>query len=610
MRRLAWFFACAVVLAAQQPILIRGARVIDGTGAPARTATVVIIGTRIAAVGTETAAPPPGAKIIDATGQTLLPGLFDLHTHLTASAGTGVSGDWGKNLKAYLACGVTTVNDYATYSELFWPMRQLLATGTLMGPRINMAVRMSTTGGHGTEGGWGDFMTLLANTPEQGRAQTQRALSFKPDVIKVFTDGWRYGAAPNLTSMNYETLSAIVAEAHAAGIKIFTHTVTLAGAKIAARAGVDVLVHGIGDAEVDQELIEIMKAKGTTYVSTLAVYELKSGAERSPRLAGLLEPDVKATLRPGSATEAPAERQERWRHLTGNVHKLFEAGIPVAVGTDAGMTGTYHGAATLREFELLVKSGFTPMQALTAGTSVSAKALGVQAERGAITPGKLADLVLIDGRPDEQITDLQKTRRVFLGGLELLPEDLEKSIQSPDPTPLASRPIPPQVDDMERSDGRTMLNTLRVNSSDPGIDHSEMLFQPVIRSGNDHALMIQAAMADKEHPWVRLELPLTPGAFELADVTRYTGISFDVRGEAAARLLVQTYGVRNSDAWASAFTPTGEWQTVKIPFAGLKRKTEGGPSWTGKDARALLFELSGTAGSKNWLELDNVQFYQ
>jgi hypothetical protein len=122
--------------------------------------------------------------------------------------------------------------------------------------------------------------------------------------------------------------------------------------------------------------------------------------------------------------------------------------------------------------------------------------------------------------------------------------------------------------------------------------------------------MIQAAMADKEHPWVRLELPLTPGAFELADVTRYTGISFDVRGEAAARLLVQTYGVRNSDAWTSAFTPTGEWQTVKIPFAGLKRKTEGGPSWTGKDARALLFELSGTAGSKNWLELDNVQFYQ
>jgi imidazolonepropionase-like amidohydrolase len=612
-RLFALFLLTTALLAQPAPIVIRGARVFDGTGAPPYPATVVVVGTRIAAVGRETAPPPPGAHIIDATGQTLLPGLFDLHTHLTASAATGISGDWGKNLKAYLACGVTTVNDYATYSEMFWPMRQLLATGTLMGPRINMAVRMSTTGGHGTEGGWGDFMTLVANTPEQARAQTKRALAAKPDVIKVFTDGWRYGAAPNLTSMNYETLAAIVEEAHAAGIKIFTHTVTLAGAKIAARAGVDVLVHGIGDADADQELIEIMKAKGTFYVPTLAVYEFKSGAERPARLAELLDPDVRATLRPpspGTPAEPPADRRDRWQHLTANARKLFEAGIPVAVGTDAGMPGTFHGAATLREFELLTKSGLTPIQALTAGTSVSAKALGVLAERGTIAPGKLADLVLVDGRPDEQITDLQKTRRVFLGGLEMTADDLEKAIQTPDPTPLASRPIPPQVDDMERTDGRTMLNTLRVNSTDPGIDHSGMLFQPIVRAGNDHALMIQASMADKEHPWVRVELPLTAGAFELADVSRYSGVSFDVRGEAAARLLVQTYGARNSDPWASAFTPTGDWQTVKIPFAALKHRAESGPAWSGKDLRALLFELSGAPGSKAWLELDNVQFYQ
>lgn len=571
------------------------------------------MGTRIAAVGPETGAPPAGARVIDAAGQTLLPGLFDLHTHLTASAVTGVSGDWGKNLKAYLACGVTTVNDYATYSEMFWPMRQLLATGTLVGPRIHMAVRMSTTGGHGTEGGWGDFMTLTANTPEQARAQTKRAVAAKPDVIKVFTDGWRYGTAPNLTSMNYETLAAIVEEAHAAGVKVFTHTVTLGGAKIAARAGVDVLAHGVGDADVDDELIGIMKAKGTSYVSTLAVYEFKGGMERPTRLAGLLEPEVKAALHPvqaGAGAEAPAERQQRWNHLTGNVHKLFEAGIPIATGTDAGMPGTFHGYATLRELELLVKSGLTPMEALTAGTSGSARALGVLAERGTIAPGKLADLVLVDGRPDERITDLEKTRRVFLGGLEMTAEDLEKAIQSPEMTALGSRPIPPQVDDMERTDGRTMLNTLRVNSTDPGIDHSAMLFQPVVRAGGDHALMIQAAMADKEHPWVRVELPLTPGAFEMADVSRYTGVSFDVRGDAAARLLVQTYGVRSSDAWSAAFTPGGEWQTVKVPFAKLTRKAEGGPGWSGKDGRALVFELAGPAGSKAWLELDNVGFYQ
>ena len=219
-----------------------------------------------------------------------------------------MAGDWGKSLKAYLASGVTTVNDYATYGEMFAPMRQLLATGAVPGPHVNMAVRMSTPGGHGTEAGWGDFMTLTADTPEQAHAQTKIALAYKPDVIKVFTDGWRYGSAPNLSSMNLETLAAIVEDAHAAGVKVVTHTVTLDGAKIAARAGVDMLVHGIGDADVDAELIEIMKAKDTAYVPTLAVYEFKPGGPPTARLAALLDPAARATL---------AARERRRRDAAG-----------------------------------------------------------------------------------------------------------------------------------------------------------------------------------------------------------------------------------------------------------------------------------------------------
>ena len=406
--------------------------------------------------------------MIDAAGQTLLPGLFDLHTHLSASAVTGLSGDWGKSLKAYLACGVTTVNDYATNGEMFAPLRQLLASGAVLGPRVNMAIRMSTPGGHGTEGGWGDFMTLTAATPEQAHAKTKIALSYKPDVIKVFTDGWRYGMAPNLSSMNLETLSAIVGDAHAAGVKVFTHTVTLAGAKLAVSAGVDVLAHGIGDADVDAELIAMMKAKGTFYVPTLAVYEFKGGAAPSARALALLEPDARAALGAGTATAEPSpERKLRWQHLIENVKRLHDAGIPVAVGTDAGMPGTFHGYSTLRELQLLVLAGLTPLEAIAAGTSVSARALAVDGQRGTIAPGKLADLVLVEGRPDERIDDVFQTRRVFLGGSELSPADLEKAIQSTELTPLpVQRMARALIDDMERGDGRTEIDTLRVNSTD------------------------------------------------------------------------------------------------------------------------------------------------
>src|SRR5438067_384976 len=190
------FLLHGFLFAQPEAVVIRNARVIDGTGAPARAATVVIRDGRIAAVSADTAT-PESARVIDAAGQTLLPGLFDLHTHLSASAATGVAGDWGKNLKAYLACGVTSVNDYATYSEMFAPLGQLLASGAVPGPRVTMAARISTPGGHGTEGGWGDFMTITVNTAAQAHARMKTVLAARPGVIKVFTDGWRYGAAPD-----------------------------------------------------------------------------------------------------------------------------------------------------------------------------------------------------------------------------------------------------------------------------------------------------------------------------------------------------------------------------------------------------------------------------
>jgi hypothetical protein len=272
------------------------------------------------------------------------------------------------------------------------------------------------------------------------------------------------------------------------------------------------------------------------------------------------------------------------------------------------MTGTFHGYASLREMELLVEAGLKPAEAIRAGTLVSARAMGLDGDRGTIAPGQAADLLLVNGRPDEKIADIYQTARVFLGGVEVDRKAIESALQADGLTLLPVHEVPAAIDDMERSDGRTLMGTLRVNSTDGGVDHSVMRFLPVIRQGNDHALLVTALFAAKDDPYVRLELPLTTGEVELADVSRYSGVSFDARGEGTSRLVMYNYGTRLRNPFAAEFPLAGEWRSVKIPFAMLKREDDETP-FTPRDVRALMFELSGEAETSAWMELDNVRFY-
>lgn len=604
-------FSAARLFAQSDVIAIRDARVVDGTGAPAAVATVVIRNHRIAAVG-KTISIPADARVIDAKGQTLIPGLFDLHTHLRNSAAPSgrFAADWGKDVEAYVAAGVTSVDDFGDYGEEFEPMRRLIQAGAVIAPRVHLAVRFAPPEGHGTEGGQGDAFTFVAATPQQAHAAMRTALEYKPDLIKIFTDGWRYGVSPSLMSMNEETIAAIVEDAHKAGIKVLTHTISLENAKLTVRAGVDALAHGIQDREIDDEFVRLIKAKGTGYISTLAVYEPRNRTEILPGMQGLLDPAIQTLMNRTSAAgeQESAGRVERWQRLLHNEETLFKAGILIGNGTDSGMAGTYHGWATLRELVLQTKAGLPPLEAIAAATRNSAAILGVDRELGTIQAGKLADLVLIDGKPDEQIEDIYKTARVFLDGKEYDVGKLRTDIQTHRMTPMPARRVDAVVDDFERDDGRTQQGTLRMNEFDPGVDHSKMLFTRVWRTENDHALMVQAAMGPKEHNFVLLRIPLTPGGFELADVSQYKALTFDARGDGKYRLRFSTYAVRTGEDFGASFDAGPNWQTVRIDFSSLARSTAGPERWTGRDVCELLFELSGPAGAKRWLELDNIRF--
>ena len=592
-------------------LLIRNARVFDGTGAAAVKADVLVRGERIVAVGPGLRA-PRGSRVVNAHGETLLPGLHDLHTHLR-SPGYGAPEDLGKAYAGYLVQGITTVNDYSVSAEMLQPIREMTQQpGGIWAPHLNLAIRTGVPGGHGTEYGWGDFFTMKAATPRAAHLVMAKALPYKPDEIKAFTDGWRYGRAGDLNNMNEETLAAVVEDAHKAGIPVVTHTVTLEGAKIAASAGVDSVVHGIGDAPVDADLIARMKAKGTAYVSTMVVYE--------PQQTRVFTPAEWASLTPGEKAREEAARAKgpeavedydarRWELMQANLKAIHAAGIPIGIGTDAGIGGVYHGPAAIREMVLYTKLGFTPAQVLVAATSTSAQIMGQDKDHGTIAPGMRADLVLIGGRPDETIEDIWNVRRVWVSGREVPLDKLHERLASEGLTPLPVHKMAGPIWTGKRADGRTDLDTLPVDATDSGADHSHITFvHPQTGPDGERPVFMAAQFGAADHPFAELVLPLTRGAIDLADARGFTGIAFTVKGAGDYRLVLESYGLFPGDWFGAGFRAGQVATEVRLPFTAFT-SADGTAKLDRAVLRALRFRLSGKPGGTAWLELGDVRFY-
>lgn len=594
---------CCAAGRADAAILIRGAHVFDGTGSPAARADVLIAGDRIVAIGPRLRA-PRGGRVVDARGMTLLPGLHDLHAHLR-SPGAGGPEDLGKAYAGHLLHGVTTAVDFSVSGEMLAPIREMTGSGAVAAPNLMLAIRLGVPGGHGTERGWGDFFTMEANTPRAAEQAMDRALPYRPDVIKVFTDGWRYGRTADLNSMDPATLRTIVARAHAAGIPVITHTVTLEGAKVAAAAGVDALGHGIGDAVVDDELIALMRSNRTAYVPTMAVYEPQQDRVLLPAELDRLSPPERAReeARRARAVEAVPELEaRRWAILRENLRRLRAAGIRIGIGTDAGISGVYQGSSAVREVRLLTGHGFTAAEALAAATSVSAGILRQGADRGRIAAGQRADLILVAGRPDRRVEDLYRLRRVFVAGREVPLRPLRRLLDSAEFSPLPVRRMEGPIDTGARADGRTDLGTLPVATHEPGVDHSHLH-----RVREPGRILLFARMGAAPQAYANLVLPLTPGPVHLADASGFTGIAFDARGAGRYRLMLESYGLASQ--FDAAFRAGEAGTSIRIPFAAF-RSADPAARLDLARLRALIFRLEGEPGGEAMLELANLRFYR
>jgi imidazolonepropionase-like amidohydrolase len=435
--------------AAAGDLAIVGATIVhperEGAAATERDATIVIRGNRIAAAGRGVTV-AAGTKTIDARGKWVIPGLVDAHVHFFQSgnlytrpdaadfnAVVRYADETARNkarlpvtFRTWLASGVTSVADVG---GPFWnftvreaaAMSETAPRVAVAGPLISMVDR--------TKLDLGDPPIIRTASPAAARALVKRQLPHKPDYIKV----WYIHRPGDDMKAQEAIVRAAAEEAHAAGVRLAVHATELEVAKSALRAGADILVHSVTDAPVDDELIRLARERKAIYCPTIFVMSSYQMALSNQWVATdaekrLADPEVLGAMRdldkipkakvpprvaqlmdkPPSLAPAPVILQ--------NVKRVWDAGITVAMGTDAGNIGTLHGPSVFREMELMVQAGLTPLQVLRSATVNGARMMGLERDAGTIAPGRLADLVVLDADPLADIGNTSRIHRVVKDG--------------------------------------------------------------------------------------------------------------------------------------------------------------------------------------------------
>jgi imidazolonepropionase-like amidohydrolase len=395
-------------LSGAQDLLIEHVRVFDGAQSIENTSVLVRAG-KILAVGVRVHG-STGARVVDGSGRTLLPGLIDAHTHVQSRA----------DLQKSLVFGVTT--------DLSLHMPPQLATelkggegGVTPGDQADLfsaGFAATAPRGHGTE--YGYAVPTLTDAAEAQRWVDDR-IAEGSDFIKIMYEFGGENGKVTRPSIDLPTLNAVVAAAHRRGKLAIVHIHTDRQALDAARSGADGLAHLYlyGDDAVDPRWIQLLVEQHMFVIPTLTVLRSACGLSpgrtimEDPKLSRYLLPEDIARLQLNIA-KASAHDCERVMHV---VPQLVARGVPILAGTDQHNPGTAPGASLHGELELLVDSGLTPLQALRAATSATARAFRF-ADRGRIAPGLRADLLLVDGDPTADIKATRNIVAVWKAGVE------------------------------------------------------------------------------------------------------------------------------------------------------------------------------------------------
>jgi imidazolonepropionase-like amidohydrolase len=415
-------------MAAESPatVVVRTGWLFDGTGAPpVANAVIVIEGDRIRQVGPNLPV-PPGARVIDLSGMTVMPGFIDLHTHLTAamvgepgwdSIGREGPVSWALrgagHARMLLEAGFTSAREVGAAGFTDVALRNAIDAGWVPGPRLAVAAHpIGIPGGHcdanglvpGLFGKEPGIEEGIVSGVEDVRAAVRFQVKYGADLIKTCATGGvmsRHDTA-GAQQLTDEELLALVQTAHMLERKVAAHAHGIEGIKAAIRAGVDSIEHG---SMLDDEAVQMMKDRGTFLVPT--------------RMAG---EEVEKLSRSGVISD---ERREKALFIASkmrdSVHRAIAGGVRIALGTDNIFVPQSRNG---EEFAHLVAAGMSPSQAIVAGTRSAAELLGREADVGTVEPGRYADLTGVRGDPLQKIELLQRLDFVMKGGevVKLRPE--------------------------------------------------------------------------------------------------------------------------------------------------------------------------------------------
>lgn len=426
--------------APRETIVIRGATVVDTAGErDIEDSTVIVADGRIRAVGRNLRV-PRGARVIDASGKYLIPGLIDGHVHFFQSGGLHTRPD-SIDLRSQVSYADETAAIRRRVPDTFMRYVRAGVTGAvdMGGPMENFDLRDRAAATPLAPRLWvagpllspyqppalvtADPPILKTDTVEDARRQARAELTRKPDFLKYW-----YIIGPDGLAGPRPRLAAMIAEGKAAHVRTAVHATQLETARAAVEEGASVLVHSVDDKAVDRAFVEAVRAKRVYYIPTLIVHARygETFGKRNPLTPYEREqgnPEVVASFDrlagaplPDYAAAASAQLGGMLPLMQRNLMRMYLAGVPIVMGTDAGNIGTLHAASVSAEMKAMQAAGMPSRAVLASATIVAARMLGAEREIGTIEPGKTADLVLLGADPRLDVGAVERVELVLRGG--------------------------------------------------------------------------------------------------------------------------------------------------------------------------------------------------